>query len=392
MFSTNQRVSTLFIFPTLALCLGILWQYLWPYESWVLFIGVLISVIPIFLPKIDFNVRVLGLSFVFFFAGCLVLLLQRNCRQQMLDRYTGQNVNVVGDIESILPQILGKNIYVIVLRVRHIKFLETLACEDVNFKLQMYVHKKYLPDLQVADKIEISELFIKRTKSVSLAGNSSFDDYLSKEEILASVFSYKPIEFKPLERPSFSLKRWISQKRLQIYYELAEKLSAKTFAYFSLIFLGNKIPQETDKLRQVFNYWGIAYYLARSGIHIVFFIMIWQLALGILPLHLSIRRFLLLLICIVYNFLSWSSIPFARSFYMLLLIESGKIFEQQINFMYLLSVTCAVILLFNPMQLFFLDFQLTFLLTFALSWVSQLIARDKAKEKALASNSMPRPS
>ena len=381
------EVRTLFLWLLLPLVAGILWQHVEPYPYAVVVFAMVALIVLQFLilkTKNSFQLSLVILGGLFFFVGAAVLQMQRDQRYFQINNWANKNLTVVGRIKDIQQQILGKSRCVVTLHVNCIKTCDERQIDQAeDFILQIYIGYKHVQPLLVGDVVECANIKIKPTKSVSLAGNASYDDYLCKEGVLASVFCYGDFEFKIRNRPSFSLSRWWWAKRAETYNKLRWQLSPRTFAYFSLIFLGNKTPQQSDQLRQIFNYWGVAYYLARSGIHIVFFIMIWHFLLGLIPLHINLRRLILLLICVIYSFLSWSSIPFARAFYMFLLMEVGRIFDQQINFMYLLSVTCITILLFNPTQLFFLDFQLTFLLTFALSWISQLIAHDKKEKRVL---------
>ena len=134
-----------------------------------------------------------------------------------------------------------------------------------------------------------------------------------------------------------------------------------------------------DHLRKIFNEWGISHYLARSGLHMILFILIWTMVLQFLPVHISVKRVAIAALCIIYSILTWPSISFCRSFFVFLLCQVGMIVNFQVNFLHLLTTTCLLILLFNPIQLFFLDFQLTFSLSFALVWLSRKIQyRSKA--------------
>jgi competence protein ComEC len=246
---------------------------------------------------------------------------------------------------------------------------QTQQPHAVSFKLQCSLPKP--TKFQVGDHLTIKNIIIKPPYMQTLSKNPSFGDYLIKEGFLGSIFlSYKK---QPLlvSRPAWSINRWFWNLRNTTYQSIMRQLSPQSACYFSLIFLGKKDPEFTDDLRRTFNYWGLSHYLARSGIHIILFILIWQFFLGLLPIHLTYKRILLILICGTYGILSWASTPFIRAYYSFLIIESGKIKNFQPNYFHLLTLMCIVMLLFNPKQLFSLDFQLTFGLTFALVWLAQ---------------------
>ena len=156
------------------------------------------------------------------------------------------------------------------------------------------------------------------------------------------------------------------KKRNTTYEKLSKKLSRKTATFFSSIFLGTKAFSPIDKTKEAFGFWGLAHYLARSGLHIVLLIFAWSLLLNIIPLPFWQKRIILLCVTLFYTALTWSSISFMRALGVFILYEVGRIFKYQMNFLHILSFVCITILISNPLQLFFLDFQLSFALTFAL--------------------------
>ncbi len=246
-----------------------------------------------------------------------------------------------------------------------------------TFNVQCFV--KRTTTIQVGDTILIKNIIIKPPLNKTLSGGQSYTDFLIKEGFIASFFlsNAKPIEI--INRPLWCIRLWWWKLRNDTFQNIMTKLSPKTASYYSLIFLGKKDPGTTDQLRRTFNFWGLSHYLARSGLHIVLFILIWKWILCFLPVHILIKRILLVIICGFYGLLSWASTPFIRAYYSFLLIEIGGFFDCSIHFFHLLTTICMLILLFNPIQLFFLDFQLTFGLTFALSWLSSYIAKIQNK-------------
>ena len=248
----------------------------------------------------------------------------------------------------------------------------TESCyKKANFNLQCYSSSN--TDIQVDDIIKLEDVKIKIPQDKSLSQNTSYKNYLIKENLLASVFFYKNKNITILRSPKFSIRKFIWGIQTSTYQRLQQKIHPTVFTYFSLMFLGNTHHKNIDTMRNTFNYWGLSHYLARSGLHIVLFILIWTIFLQLIPISIRFKRSLLIIICITYKIFSWTSLPFTRAFYAFILTEIGKIFNFQTDFLHLLSIVCMTILLFNPMQLFFLDFQLTFALTFALAFVSKFI-------------------
>lgn len=298
----------------------------------------------------------------FFTLGMFCLLFQTKTYTDTFAQIQDQNLKLIGKIidKRVLPQKSKLDI-------------AEILCVDVETKkshktFSLICYSRYKTKFQVDDKIRLDNIKIKKVKNESLSENTSFQKYLIKEGFLTSIFLTKDQKLELIERPKYSFWRWLWNLKTQTYKDLASKMDKQTFTYFALIFLGNTQQLEITQMRETFNYWGLSHYLARSGLHIVLFILIWTFLFRFIPIRLRWKRSILILICIIYKLLSWSSIPFIRAFYVFLLMEGGKLLDLQTHFLHLLSIVCLLVLIFNPLQLFFLDFQLSFGLTFTLSW------------------------
>ena len=221
-------------------------------------------------------------------------------------------------------------------------------------------------DIRVGDTIIIKDITFKEPSE------NSYRWYLLKEGIHATLFTEK-LSYELIRRPVFSTNRFLIEKQESLLNNLQQKMNPATFSFFSSLFIGNRSFNKwfLEKTTQQFKYWGILHFLARSGLHLVIFIVLWQLLLRIFPLPYLCKQGILTIITIVYFLLSTSSISFMRALIVFILLKAGVIFGRIMNPMHILCLTAILILLYNPMQLFFLDFQLSFLLTFALCWVTQ---------------------
>lgn len=309
-----------------------------------------------------------------FFLGALLLYLQNTEQALLVGLLSGKKIDAVALVTDKDDWIVQQGS-----EQKRGDVLRLTACEAFSYNVSHHQHvifdllcySRQSTSLQVGDTMLLKNIIIKPPQHTSGSGNPTYDDYLLKEQVLGAVFTTGSYQCKLISRPSFSLKRWLWTLRNDMYQKLKSKLSGRAADYFGLIFLGNKQQAWTNELRTTFSYWGLSHYLARSGLHIILFIMIWTFLLRLFPFHSAIKRCILVIVCIVYDFLSWTSIPFARAYYAFLLMKGGELLYQQINYLHILSIVCLSILLFNPMQLFFLDFQLTFALTFTLVFLSQ---------------------
>lgn len=361
-----------FLFPLISLVCGIYLQSLMHIPITICVILLCALTPALFFFRNNTRTQHYVIYILFFMTGSLMLTLQQDKTKLMLEKLSNKNLSVIATItdKTIQDGFPGGEI----LELSVEQYCET--SQDKNFKplsctLLCYTH--YKTAIQIGDTYEFENIEIKNKKTETLAGNPTYNEYLLKEDILATIFMNNNTEYTLKKHQKYSINRWLWEKRQRIYGQLKNKLSQKTFTYFSLIFLGNKQHTTIDKLRKTFNYWGLSHYLARSGLHIVLFIIIWQWILSLIPINFFLKRLLLILICMIYNFLSWYSIPFARAYFAFLLIEMGRLSSRQTYYLHILTLICTLILLFNPMQLFFLDFQLTFGLTFSLVWISHII-------------------
>ena len=242
-------------------------------------------------------------------------------------------------------------------------FRENLLLETKFGKILCYMRRK--SRLGQGDTIQLRNIALKTPKPTqTMSGNPTFSLFLLKKGAVATTFLYYPA-YRIIKKSNNSLSRWICEKRTEIFEKIKEKMPRKTFAYFSNIFLGAK-QKPIKKARHYFQYWGISHHLARSGLHIALFILTWSFILSLAPIPFLIKHLLLILLCTLYTLLSWTSISFIRAISIFFLYQAGKIFNKQTNVMYFLFLVALTVLTLNPIQLFFLDFQLSFALTFAI--------------------------
>ena len=111
--------------------------------------------------------------------------------------------------------------------------------------------------------------------------------------------------------------------------------------------------------KDYFKQWGISHYLARSGLHVVIFVMIWQTLLALLPLPLRTKNLFLILLIICYALLSWSSVSFERALLMFLLYRIACLLGYASHYIHVITLTTLRTYPQSIASLFF-DFQLSF--------------------------------
>jgi len=230
-----------------------------------------------------------------------------------------------------------------------------------------FVYTKQWSSLAIGDYIEARNLKIKKPNE------SDFRNYLFKEGVAGTAFIqfFDPIVIK---RPSYSFTRWAYQVTTNALKKLKRKMSRSTFAFFSSLFIGDKksVKKTIETQAPLFKEWGIAHHLARSGLHLMLFIILWQLLISLLPFSFFLKTALITLLSVFYFILTPWSISFIRAFQLFIFYKLCIILDWQINPINILCVAFLLTLIYNPFQLFFLDFQLSFYCTFCLAWLAHL--------------------
>jgi hypothetical protein len=200
---------------------------------------------------------------------------------------------------------------------------------------------------------------------------SSLTFYALRAQILGNYYG-----------PSISMKKlpittvysaWIAYWhtwRTELYTTFKSTLPPTTFTYLSSLFLGNKQCDDYLGMRIHFTRWGLAHYLARSGLHISILMSLWLSLLTILPLCASLKAILLASILIMYDHLSWCSISFNRALWLWLFYIGGWLVRANATPFVGLCNLVILILLHNPWYAWCLDFQLSFFLTAVLMLLS----------------------
>jgi predicted membrane metal-binding protein len=229
-------------------------------------------------------------------------------------------------------------------------------------------------DIVVGDTITFLDLRCKKPAS------ENFQRYQIKEQIAATIFNDN-FTYRIDHHPTWSLRHWIWNQKTRLLHALQNKLSIDGFNFFSSLFLGNRacIKNELEETNELFKTWGISHFLARSGLHLVLFIFLCQALFCIMPLPMIAKQIIMSLLSIIYFVLTWTSAPFTRSFALFMLNKICFFNKAPFHLLHYLTLVCFGFLLYCPLYLFFLDFQLSFALTGALAWFNQVTQEHKSQ-------------
>lgn len=250
--------------------------------------------------------------------------------------------------------------------------IDTIATEHLTqvCNKTMLFYTKSNTSFLVGDTITFYDVMCKRPS------NQDFQRYQIKEQIVATIFDDAP-KYSINNHPTWSLRNWIWNQKKRILDSLASKFSHNTFRFFTSLFLGNRACVKTslEDTNEQFKIWGISHFLARSGLHLALFLFIWNTIFCIIPMPLIIKQLIVTLLSCIYFILTWTSAPFTRSFALFLVGKLCLFTKTSFHLLHYVTLVCFCFLMYCPLYLFFLDFQLSFALTFALAWLNQLSAK-----------------
>lgn len=364
----NLQVN--FLYCLIAFGAGIFAEFFSPLGS--TFNGIIIAaLLPIYLlsisKKIGAHVRLAVCMIASYITGQAILSLHIEILRQSQQSLAGKYGYVIGIVQEIdaLTHIHYKQKLIINLEAA--KEQESGCNKKLSHKIALY--SKINTKAAVGDKILVKNISIKPPPLKLTVANIT----LLRNGCIATTFITHPYQYKVLDHPSASWQRTLWEWREKNYRGILNKLSSLTAPYIGLLFFGNKQHEATDNLQTIFSYWGLSHFLARSGLHIVLLVGLWIFMLQFIPIHLSVKNCFLLGAITLYAILSWESTSFLRALFVFFLARIGKLYNKEIPTLYTLTVICMLMLLYNPLLIFYLDFQLTFWLTFGLLGFSRYL-------------------
>lgn len=289
--------------------------------------------------------------------------------RQEKQAFFAQAYHCIGTIEDISPHPIKK--------WQRIYMVHLLSCDEEKSRLpyRVKITANTLKEAEVGDQI-----YFEKKSGVIKKELEEFDIFLAKEGLVEWLYLNEwEIDIqKQTQDTSFSFFTW---GREQIYI-VQRTLSEPARTLYGTIFLGMEKIAPADELKAIFNYWGITHYLARSGLHIALFIMLWKWIFYLLGFSFFMRTMLLLPILFLYIFFTPLSLSFLRGIWAFFLFLGAFYLYRPSHAQHMLYVSAFCILLYNPYALFFLDFQLSFSLTYVLFSVSSVInAIDEKRHK-----------
>lgn len=304
-----------------------------------------------------------------FFIGILQLKNQKAAHEYAYAAISNKKLKIRAAIESLQKEEDSRLKYSITARIENVE-MDAIQRPDILTNRLLIIHTNNIGLARVGDTILFNAQDIKKPKAETLL------HYLIRENIIGYIFSEK-FDYKILKRPYYSANRWIFEKKENLISSTKSKMSVQAHAFFSSLFLGNRAIHKKyyQELKKSFQSWGISHYLARSGLHLTTVISAWNYILAYMPLGLEIKYLIIAMLVLVYSIFSWASISFFRALLFFIISLTLRLLHYRISPLNNVTLVTFIVLAYNPILLFFLDFQLSFGITFLLSLLTDINER-----------------
>ncbi len=189
---------------------------------------------------------------------------------------------------------------------------------------------------------------------------------------LKSVFAvaYLPHQYKIRIDPAGrgNLYHSINYLRKQILAAFSENLSDSSAALASGFLIGE--TRDIDpSIYELFRDTGTLHLLAVSGSNVGLVVLIFLFLLRASPMKRVSRSIVLLVIIVIFSFLSYNQPSVVRAAVMAGLVLIGRSFQRRIDYNNIIAAAALIILIVAPVQLFDIGFQLSFATAWGLIFI-----------------------
>lgn len=205
-----------------------------------------------------------------------------------------------------------------------------------------------------------------RPYNFSSGKSFSYREYLSRRGIRFILSVKKDAEVKILERDKGNYFKALSLRlRDRLSAILSENLLPNEAGIMNAILLGDR-SGISKPIRALFVQTGTAHILAISGLHIGIVAALFLVFAKIMPIGRRRQLAVVILLIVSYAFLTGARPSVVRATVMTSVFLASFIIEKEFDMLNTLCLAGVIILLFNPLNLFDVGFQLSFSCVFAI--------------------------
>ena len=241
--------------------------------------------------------------------------------------------------------------------------------------------------LNTNEKLKIYDYYkIKGRLSVPFkAGNpSQFDygNYLRNFNVYAVFYGAKgaePVFLNSDLSAREKVLQWINDYREKIISIHSNYLTSPNLEILGGIVFGDDAVSPPENIKQSFINSGLLHILAASGMNVAFIFSFFFFFLSALKVNYKVNISAGIVMVIVYSLMTGLGASVVRATFMLVFVLIGKLIDRDAHSISLLAFVAFLMLLYNPMYINDVGFQLSFIVTFGLLIMTPFLMRGKNK-------------
>jgi competence protein ComEC len=205
-------------------------------------------------------------------------------------------------------------------------------------------------------------------------GAFDYRAFLQAQDISAIFSCTTPAPvWREKSRPAYSWRRAIAQSRIWINKQLGRFSHGQSLALLRGLLIGER-DEISKEILEAFQRTGLVHILAVSGSNVGFIVLIIFVALWLLRVPRRWHLLFFLIGIIFYMFLTGAQPPVVRASIMATVIIVGESLERQADIYNSLGVAAIILLLWQPLQLLQLGFQLSFVAVVGIAYLYRPLA------------------
>ena len=271
-------------------------------------------------------------------------------------------------------------------------FFEANKIEYDNI-VKTFDKEKVLVTLNSNEKFNIYDSYKIRGRlsaPFSSGNPSQFDysNYLRNYNTYVVFYGRNPYSMRELDIPCYeklelnktkteTILQSINNYRERIISIHSEYLKSPNLEILGGIVFGDDAVSPPENIKQSFVNSGLLHILAASGMNVAFIYSFFFLIFRLVRVPFKLNIGLCILAVLTYVFMTGLGASVVRAALMLLFVLVGKLIDRDANSISLLSFVAFLMLLYNPMYINDVGFQLSFIVTFGLLVMTPYLLKSK---------------
>ena len=255
--------------------------------------------------------------------------------------------------------------------------VETNTTEEtqINAKTLVTINDKSnkFKEIKIGDTLKINGK-VKLPQKAQNPSQFDYARYLQNRKTFSLIYSQEDWEIISRNTGLIdSFLRKLNDTRNDIISIHAQNIKSPMLEILGGIIFGDDAVNPDEETKSAFINSGIFHILAASGMNVTLILGIWLFFARTLKLNYRFSIFSGILLILFYTCMTGFGPPIIRATLMLMLILIGKLIDREASTISLLFLVAFLMLLFNPLMLFDIGFQLSFIVTFGLILTAPLL-------------------